>query len=86
MGRFKELTVRIISRIRLRNFWEENSKSEQALKAWYEIAKKAFWQNPQEIKNTFGNASFLSNNRVIFNIHGNSYRLVVAIKYEYSIC
>lgn len=60
--------------------------AEQALKAWYDEAKHANWQTPQEIKNQFRSASFVGNNRVVFNIHGNKYRLVVAINYAFSVC
>ena len=62
------------------------SDAEQALKAWYDEAKHANWQTPQEIKNQFRSASFVGNNRVVFNIHGNKYRLVVAINYAFSVC
>ena len=60
--------------------------SEQYLKAWYEEAKHAAWKKPQDIKDAFGSASFVGNNRVVFNIHGNTYRLIVAIKYEFGVC
>ncbi|AEG31156.1 Protein of unknown function DUF2136 [Thiomicrospira cyclica ALM1] len=80
--------MRIISRAMLRDFWETPafSDAEQALKAWYDEAKHADWQTPQDIKDQFRNASFVGNNRVVFNIHGNKYRLVVAINYSFSVC
>ena len=80
--------MRIISRAKLREFWS-NSKyrdAEQPLKAWYDETRKANWRNPQDIKGKYRNASFIANNRVVFNIHGNSYRLIVAIKYDFGIC
>lgn len=80
--------MRIISRAMLRDFWETPafSDAEHALKSWYDEAKHANWQTPQDIKDQFRNASFVGNNRVVFNIHGNKYRLVVAINYSFSVC
>lgn len=79
--------MRVVSRAALRDFWEQPTcrDSEQPLKAWYEEAKSATWCNPQEIKSMYRNASFVGNNRVIFNIHGNKYRLVVAMNYRFSM-
>ncbi len=79
--------MRIVSRARLRDFWQtpKFSDAEQALKSWYDEVKHARWNSPQDIKSRYRNASFTANNRVIFNIHGNKYRLVVAINYEMNI-
>lgn len=79
--------MRIISRSTLREFWEQPQykDAEQPLKAWYDEAKKANWQTPQDIKDKYRNASFVENNRVVFNIHGNKYRLIVALKYQSGI-
>jgi mRNA interferase HigB len=52
------------------------------LKTWYETAKTSDWKNPNEIKKTYSNASILRDNRVVFNIKGNSYRLIVKFNYE----
>ena len=84
----KEIVMRIVSRATLKEFWEQSSysDSEQPLKAWYEEAKKADWSSPQDIKDKYRNASFVGNNRVVFNIHGNKYRLVVAVNYKFSMC
>lgn len=80
--------MRIISRATLRDFWvnPQYSDSEQALKSWFDEAKHANWQTPQDIKNQYRNASFVGNKRVVFNIHGNTYRLVVAVNYKFSMC
>ncbi len=79
--------MRIISRAALRDFWNQPkfADSEQPLKVWYDEAKIANWQTPQDIKDLYRNASFVSNNRVVFNILGNKYRLVVAVNYKFSI-
>jgi mRNA interferase HigB len=55
------------------------------LRAWYDNAKRAVWVSPSDIKTAYRHASILPNNRVVFNIKGNDYRLVVAVDYAYSI-
>ena len=77
--------MRIISRKRLREFWEKHTDAQQALQAWYADVKQADWQTPADIKNVYRNASIVTNNRVIFNIKGNKYRLVVVVQYQYGI-
>ncbi|BAX56082.1 hypothetical protein PDPUS_3_00001 (plasmid) [Photobacterium damselae subsp. piscicida] len=79
--------MRIVSRAALREFWENPSyqDAEQALKSWYDEAKNAGWRTPQDIKALYRNASFVGNNRVVFNIHGNKYRLIVAVNYTFSM-
>ena len=79
--------MRIISRKTLRDFWENlgHADSEQPLKSWFKIASEADWATPADIKEQFGSASFVGNNRVVFNIGGNKYRLVVAVNYPYRI-
>ena len=75
----------IIAKRRLREFWERAGRadSEQQLRAWHHFAKRAGWTNRQDVKNDFGNASIIANNRVVFNICGNKYRLVVAFNYRH---
>lgn len=75
--------MRIIAKKYLIKFWELHRESEQPLRAWYDEAAKASWQSPQEIKDQYRNASFIANNRVVFNIKGNDYRLIVAIAYRF---
>jgi mRNA interferase HigB len=77
--------MRIISRKTLREFWNRHPDAQQALQAWYHDAKRATWKTPADIKNVYRNASFVGNNRVVFNIKGNQYRLVVAIQYQHGI-
>jgi len=77
--------MRILSRSTLRNFWETHPDAEEALKAWYYEASHANWQSPAEIKAVHRHASILANNRVVFNIKGNRYRLIVAIRYDIGI-
>ena len=77
--------MRIIALKTLRTFWEQHPDARQALQAWYDDAQRAQWRTPADIKNVYRNASFVGNNRVIFNIKGNDYRLVVAINYRQGI-
>ncbi len=70
--------MKIISVSALRSFWAKHPDAEQPLKAWYDEVKKAQWQDMHDIKRQFGSASILKNNRVVFNIKGNRYRLIVA--------
>jgi len=67
----------------LRDFWNTHPDAEQPLKAWVDEVKKASWIQPADIKVKYRNASILKNRRVVFNIKGNDYRLVVAIVYGF---
>ena len=69
----------------LRAFWELHPDAEQPLKAWYEEASNASWTQPADIKAQYRSASVLKNRRVVFNIKGNDYRLIVAIAYKLQI-
>lgn len=73
--------MRIISRKAIREFWENHSDARQPLQAWYADVKQADWESPADIKATYRNASVIANNRVVFNIKGNKYRVIVAIHY-----
>ena len=75
--------MRIIAKRTLRKFWELPSYSDSrgALEAWHSESMKANWKTPQDVKTQFRNASILKNNRVVFNIAGNKYRLIVAVDY-----
>lgn len=68
---------------RLRDFWQRHPDAEQPLKAWHDEAKHARWTTPQDIRNRYASASFVGRNRVVFNIKGNDYRLVVAVAYGF---
>lgn len=74
----------IIALRTLKEHWERRGRedSEQQLRAWYQESKQANWQNSNEVKQHFRNASIVGDNRVVFNICGNKYRLVVKINYE----
>jgi mRNA interferase HigB len=76
--------MRVIAKKRLREFWEQYPDSEQALCAWHAEAAAATWAMPAEIKAHYGSASVVANNRIVFNICGNKYRLVVHVHYNTS--
>ncbi|MEX0812229.1 MAG: type II toxin-antitoxin system HigB family toxin [Chitinophagales bacterium] len=73
---------RIIAKRTLREFWQKHPIAEQYIKTWYETAKASNWNSPADVKSTYANASVLKDSRVVFNIKGNSFRLVVKINYE----
>ena len=76
--------MRVIAIATLKAFWEDDKHkdAEQPLRAWYDEATKAAWQQPADIKAHYRNASILKNRRVVFNIKGNDYRLVVAVSFK----
>ena len=73
--------MRVISKKILREFWEKHNDAEEQLKTWYKEASKASWTSPNDIKNEYSKASILKNSRVVFNICGNNYRMIVKINY-----
>lgn len=79
------MTVRIIAIKTFKDFWQKHSTAEQPLKAWYAEARKAKWKKPSDITLLYRTASVLPNNRIVFNIKGNDYRLVTAINYDFGI-
>jgi mRNA interferase HigB len=77
--------MRVLSVSTLRTFWKQHPGAEQPLKAWYQEAVIANWTQPADIKAHYRNASVLKNRRVVFNIKGNEYRLIVAVAYQLQI-
>lgn len=77
--------MQVIAVSTLRAFWERHPDAEQPLKAWYEEATLASWTQPADIKAQYRSASVLKNRRMVFNIKGNDYRLIVAIAYKLQI-
>jgi mRNA interferase HigB len=73
---------RIFSKGTLRQFWEKYPETEQYLKTWYETAMNADWKSPNDVKTTYANVSVLKNQRLVFNIKGNSYRLIAKFNFE----
>ena len=73
--------MRVVAKRTLRTYWERKRRAEQPLKAWYAIATKADWATPADVKAAYGNASIVGGDRVVFNIGGNRYRLIVRFDY-----
>jgi mRNA interferase HigB len=75
--------MRVIAKSALREFWEVHPDSEEGLRAWHQEVKAAKWQGPAQVKAKYLSASILRDSRVVFNICGNKYRLVVKVRYEF---
>ncbi|KAF1696565.1 type II toxin-antitoxin system HigB family toxin [Pseudoxanthomonas koreensis] len=75
--------MRVIAKPVLEAFWKRHPDSEQTLQSWHDEAKAANWRSPQDIKDMYAHASFVGGNRVVFNLRGNHYRLVVAVAYGF---
>ncbi len=77
--------MRIIAKRALREFWGLHPDSEDPLLAWYREVEKEDWDTPAKVKEKYRTASVIGDKRVVFNIKGNDYRLVVKINYPYRI-
>ncbi len=77
--------MRVIAKKTLREFWQKHADCEQQLKSWFQETSKAEWQTTKDIKINYPTASFLAGNRVVFNIKGNHYRIIVKINYDYQM-
>ncbi len=77
--------MRIISRRTLREFWENHPDAAIPLQTWFHDVERATWNSPADIKAVYNTASFVANNRVVFNIKGNHYRLVVIVVYQHGV-
>lgn len=75
--------MKVIAVSTLKRFWVRHPDAEQPLKAWYDEARHAAWTTPHDIKSRYASASFVGHNRVVFNIKGNDYRLIVAVAYRF---
>lgn len=71
--------MQIIARRTLRQFWENHAQAKGPLQAWYGIVSRASWQGPADVKAMFRSADFLADNRIVFDVAGNKYRLVVRV-------
>ena len=81
----KETDLRVIAKKILKDFWEKHPDCEQQLKAWFKETSNADWKDAHDVKTEYPKASILKGNRIIFNISGNSYRLIVKINYDYQM-
>jgi mRNA interferase HigB len=77
--------MRIVALAALRKFWAKHADAEQPLKAWHDEVSRARWKHPADIKRLYRHASILQNRRVVFNLKGDDYRLVVAVAYQIGV-
>jgi mRNA interferase HigB len=73
---------RIFAKSTLREFWEKHPESEQYLKTWFDTVNSSNWKSPNDVKQTYANASILKESRIVFNIKGNAFRLVAKFNFE----
>ena len=88
LGMLYRSGVWIIAKRTLRLFWESDRRygdAKRALEDWHAQVSRANWTNPADVKRHYGDASILKRSRVVFNICGNRYRLVVQINYPYRV-
>lgn len=81
----KQVVMKIFSRGTLREFWKKHQDCELQLKTWYRETEQANWQHINQIKSEYPSASILKDNRIVFNIKGNHYRLIVKFNFEYQL-
>jgi mRNA interferase HigB len=74
--------MHVFSKGTLREFWKVNPKAKEVLKAWHADVSSAIWKKPTELRNSYATVSILKDNRAVFNIKGNEYRIVVRINYD----
>ena len=77
--------MRIISRRILREFWEKHPDAAIPLQTWFHDVERTIWNSPAELKAVYRNVSFVANKRVVFNMKGNHYRLVVVVIYQHGV-
>ena len=77
--------MNVISKRTIVEFYTKNPQAKTALEVWHSDARKSEWKTPDDIKKVYASASFLADNRVVFNIKGNDYRLIVHIDYKRKI-
>ncbi|TYB80346.1 type II toxin-antitoxin system HigB family toxin [Bizionia saleffrena] len=78
--------MRVIAKRTLRDFWKKHADCEEQLKSWYRETEKFEWNNINELKSEYPSASILKENRIVYNIKGINYRLIVKFNFEYGIC
>ncbi|MFZ6765017.1 type II toxin-antitoxin system HigB family toxin [Pseudoroseomonas sp. WGS1072] len=77
------LLMQIIAKRTLKQFWERHPQAETPLRVWFALVSKAEWKTPAEVKAMFNSADFVADNRVIFDIGGNKFRLICRVSYGY---
>lgn len=75
--------MRVFNRATVRDFADAHTDARQPLFAWFSEVEKANWTGPEDIKQRYPSASIINKERIVFNIKGNTYRVVVAVKFEF---
>jgi mRNA interferase HigB len=75
--------MNVVARKTLQAFWMRHPKAKGPLTTWYRLARAAEWKTPQDVRDSFGSADFLGDNRVVFDVGGNNYRVVVRVSYRF---
>jgi mRNA interferase HigB len=76
--------MQVIARRTLKEFWRRHPRAEGPIRVWFAIVRRARWKTPDDIKREFGaNVDFVANNRLIFDLGGNRYRLIVHVSYKF---
>lgn len=78
--------MRVIAKRTLRDFWEKHADCEESLKSWYRETEKSAWNSINDLKYHYPSASILKDNRIVYNIKGNRYRLIVKFNFQYQLC
>lgn len=74
--------MRVVAKRTLKLFWVKYHDAEEQLTEWHNIVSRADWKNPIDVKKVFPNADYVGNNRMVFNICRNKYRLIVVFRYQ----
>ena len=77
--------MRVLAKKIVREFWQKHPDCKQQLNAWFQETSEAGWGNTMDIKREYPSASFIVNNKVVFNIKENHYRVIVKINYDYKM-
>jgi mRNA interferase HigB len=78
------IAMQVVARRTLREFWERQRQAEGPVRAWFAVVSRAHWKGPADVKRQFGTTvDFVGDNRVVFDLGGNKYRLIVHVSYEF---
>lgn len=75
--------MRIITKRTLQAFWERHPDADESLRIWYARVSKDDWERPTQVRERYANARMIGNQRLVFNIKGNHYRLVIEVNYQH---
>jgi mRNA interferase HigB len=77
--------VRVFNRSTVKAFADSHADARRSLYAWFAEVENASWTGPNDVKSRYPSASIIAGDRIVFNIKGNSYRVVVAVKYDFFV-